>query len=255
MSNLLDTALAASGGVAAWRAAREIVVTGQLGGLVLRLHSDYNDDPVRQLRISTDRPHVVVTPYPNDGRCGIFAGDEVRIESADRSQVLQQRQAPRTYFFKFPANLRRQLYWDDLDVLYFTGYAIWNYFLTPYLLTFPGVETEEIESDVSGQRKLVARFPEGFHTHSHEQVFTFGDDGLLLHFNYGFDLVGKWAKVIHFCEGYRSFSEPSGGGSISLATVRRAMLVDDVVLRRLRMLLAKKSLGMWGDISNVELVT
>lgn len=254
MSNLLDTAIEASGGLAAWKAVSEIIVTGRLGGLVLRLHSEFDDDPVREIRIATDRPQVMVIGYPSAGKRGIFTGDSVRIETADGSQLLKQRQAPRTYFFTFPWSLRRKLYWDDLDVAYFTGYAVWNYFLTPYMFTFPGVHTEEIESDVPGQRKLLVRFPESFHTHSQEQIFTFGEDGLLRHFHYGFDLLGKWAKVIHFCEGYRSFKHSSGIPSISLSTVRRAMLVDDLFLRRLRMMLFKKSLGMWGDISNIELV-
>ena len=30
-------------------------------------------------------------------------------------------------------SLRRQLYWDDLDFIYFGGYATWNCLLTPFL--------------------------------------------------------------------------------------------------------------------------
>jgi hypothetical protein len=254
-SSLLDFALEASGGIAAWQAAREIVVTGQLGGLVLRLHSEFDDDPVREIRIATDRPYVVVIGYPSAGRRGVFTGDEVRIESADGSQVLQRRQNPRSYFFKFPANLRRKLYWDDLDVAYFTGYAVWNYFLTPYLLTFQGVEAEEIEPDELGRRRLVAHFPEGFHTHSREQIFTFGNDGLLDHFHYVFDIMGKWAKVIHYCESYKSFAEDNEGAKISFSTVRRAAFEEDRFLLRLRMKILKKSFGMWGDISTIQVVT
>lgn len=255
MNALLDTALEASGGLAAWQAVREVVVTGRLGGLVLGLTSEFDEDPVRELRIATDRPQVVFSRYPGDGRRGIFAGDEVRIESADGSQLLGFRRNPRRCFSSFPWSLRRRFYWDDLDVLYFTGYAVWNYFLTPYLLTFPGVETSEVAPDAEGRRTLAVVFPENFHTHSREQSFTFGDAGLLHHLRYTFELVGKWARVIHFCQDYRSFALPHGGNSIHVATVRRATLAGDVFLRWLRMRMAKRTLGMWGDIYNVELVS
>jgi hypothetical protein len=35
--------------------------------------------------------------------------------------------------------------WDALQVGYFISYASWNYLTAPFLLTYPGVQTRELE--------------------------------------------------------------------------------------------------------------
>jgi hypothetical protein len=34
--------------------------------------------------------------------------------------------------------------WDNLHLFYFSGYAMWTYLTTPFLLKLPNVRTEEI---------------------------------------------------------------------------------------------------------------
>src|SRR3546814_4504928 len=41
--------------------------------------------------------------------------------------------------------MAREYPWDLLHLAYFCGYAGWNYLTTPFLFTYPGFETEEIE--------------------------------------------------------------------------------------------------------------
>ena len=77
---------------------------------------------------------------PDPGRRGVFERGAVRIESDD-GEVLAERDDPRAAFRR----LRRNLWWDDLDLLYFAGYALWGYVSAPFIFTRPGFEVEEIE--------------------------------------------------------------------------------------------------------------
>ena len=49
-------------------------------------------------------------------------------------RVIAQRLDPRAAFH----GLRRQYRWDDLDFIYFAGYATWNYLVTPFLFLRDG---------------------------------------------------------------------------------------------------------------------
>ncbi len=52
-------------------------------------------------------------------------------------QVIASRSSPRSSYVGY------DLYspWDVLQVGYFLSYAMWNYLTTPFLLTYPGVQT------------------------------------------------------------------------------------------------------------------
>jgi len=111
--------------------------------------------------------------FPAAEQRGIFTPECVWIE--DRAgRIIAERNAPRAAFRSF----RHSVWWDALDLLYFAGYASWNYFTTPFLLTTENVETKEIEPwPENGEvwRRLVVRFPETIPTHCREQIFYLGD--------------------------------------------------------------------------------
>jgi hypothetical protein len=117
----------------------------------------------------------------------------VRVES-DAGEPLASRAEPRAAF----ADLRHNVWWDDLDTLYFAGYAIWNYLNTPFLLAGEGFETEEIEPR-DGCRRLAARFPDGVPTHSRDQVFAYDDELKLVRHEYTAEPFGGWARAVHLC--------------------------------------------------------
>jgi hypothetical protein len=119
----------------------------------------------------------------------VFEGDRVRITGQDPAE----REDPRRHF---PGG-RRALWWDRLDALYFAGYALWNYFTTPYLLT-------RIETREEG-RRLHAVFPPDVPTHSREQTFHFDERGLLERLDYTAEVFGGWAKAQHVCREHRTF--------------------------------------------------
>jgi hypothetical protein len=185
---LLDRALAAHGGLERWEQATEVRATVHGSGLLFLARGQR--DPGGSFVARAHEPHVVAERFDRPGWRGISTPDRVRIETLDGALV-DERADPRA---AFRHSLRRQLRWDDLDLLYFAGYAMWNYLTAPFLLARPGVQTRQLDD-----HRLAVMFPFGIPTHSREQVFHFGDDGLLQRLDYTADVVGPYAKAAHLC--------------------------------------------------------
>jgi hypothetical protein len=122
----------------------------------------------------------------------VYERDSVWIES-ESGEVVERRDDMRR---RFPGG-RRLLWWDSLDAIYFVGYALWNYFATPLLLT-------RCEAHERG-RALFVRFPPEIPSHARTTKFTFDDDGLLVRLDYTAQVFGEWARAKHLCSGHRSF--------------------------------------------------
>src|SRR5215831_8490211 len=84
-------------------------------------------------------------------------------------------------------------------MLYFTSYALWNYFTTPFLLTQPGIDVSET------WQRLQVRFPSTIPTHNAEQVFYFNEKGLLQRLDYITEVAGG-GIASHYCFDHASFS-------------------------------------------------
>ena len=156
------------------------------------------------MRISTTKVQTILSPFPSSGRRGIFQGDTVWLES-DNGKILTERSNARSAFHSF----RHLFWWDNLDLLYFAGYALWNYFCTPFLFQRPGFEVTEIEPWEERDerwRRLKVIFPSDIPTHCREQIFYFDAKGLLRRLDYTANVFGKWAKAAHYCWEHRDFS-------------------------------------------------
>ena len=164
--------------------------------------------------VSLRTPHVVASPYPEPGRHGIFDNGDVRIET-DAGELVAERRNARAAF-----GGRRNIWWDDLDLLYFGGYALWGYVGAPFIFTRPGFEVTEIEPwRERGEQwpGLRVRFPADIPAHSREQSYYFGPDGLIRRNDYTAEVFGGWAKAAHYCWDYREF------GGIMVPTRRVAL--------------------------------
>lgn len=213
IQSVLDKAIAAHGGADLWRG---------MGGLEAQLSADgflfsaKGRPALRHMRMwaSATEPRFTFYDYPRPAWRGEWIGDaEVRILDAD-GRVAARRERPRTAF----RGLRRQFRWDELDFLYFGGYATWNYLTTPFLFLRPGFEFEllaPVEGAQGRLARLAATFPADIPTHSRRQVFYFDEQGLLVRLDYTAEVVGGWARAAHFCEDYRDF------GGLKAATKRR----------------------------------
>jgi hypothetical protein len=164
--------------------------------------------------VSTKEPRAVLAPHPEPGKRGVFERGDVRIETHD-GRVIEERRNARAAF-----GGRRNIWWDDLDLLYFGGYALWGYVVAPFIFTRPDFEVEEIEPWREGGEEwpgLRVRWPETLPAHSREQRYYFGPDGLIRRNDYTAEVFGGWAKAAHYCWDYRDF------GGFKVSTRRAAM--------------------------------
>jgi hypothetical protein len=190
---LLEEVLDAHGGLARWEEATTLTARVRSGGFAFASRFTGRGLRAFEADVSTREPRSVLTPYPRAGTRGVFTPGEVRIES-DAGETLARRTDPRSAF----RDLRHNFWWDDLDALYFAGYAVWNYLTTPFLLAGEGFDVKEIEPR-DGCRRLAARFPDGVPTHSRDQVFAYDDDLRLRRHDYTAEPFGGWAKAAHLC--------------------------------------------------------
>jgi hypothetical protein len=202
--DLLDKAIEAYGGLNRWKTIEEIVAHIRSGGAAIPLRFKFGAFKSYEARISTTEPRITFSPFAGKRNRGVFLGDRVRIES-ETGQILAKRANAKTAFSSF----RHNLYWDNLDALYFGGYAIWNYFSAPFLFLREGFKIREIDPwKESGQtwRRLHVSFPPNIPTHSREQVFYFNSDGLIMRLDYTAEVFGGWAKAAHYCSDHKNFS-------------------------------------------------
>jgi hypothetical protein len=130
----------------------------------------------------------------------IFEPHRVVIERADGSR-LDARNDPERSFDGHEVETP----WDDVHVAYFSGQALWTYLNTPFLYSWPGFHTQEIspiEVDGEAWRRLKVRFPDYIKSHTHEQIFCFGPDGLLRRHDYTVDILGG-ARGLNYASDYR----------------------------------------------------
>lgn len=204
MSNidpLLERIIDAHGGADLWRSTDGIEAELSVDGF---LFTTKRRPPLLRTRVwaSTRDPHFVFHDYPRPGLRGELLGDEeVRILDAG-GQVIARREQPRTAF----RGLRRELYWDDLDFLYFGGYATWNYLTTPFLFMRPGFGFELLSPNKDGTARLRVTFPPDIPTHCRQQVFHIAPDGRLARLDYTAEVVGGWAHAAHICSDYANFN-------------------------------------------------
>ncbi len=202
-ASLLEQVINAHGGLERWQSAGELAVQHTSGGVAFAAKFQGRTLPKELARVSTALQRTVITPYPRPGRRGVFERGAVRIET-DGGRLRAQRLDPRSDLRR----LRHRLRWDKLDLLYFTGSALWNYMATPFIFATPGFELQELEPWKEGEevwRRLAVTYPAELHTHSRQQVFYFSADGLLRRLDYTAEEFGPRAKAAHYCFDHREF--------------------------------------------------
>ncbi len=101
-------------------------------------------------------------------------------------------------------------------MLFFCGFSVWNYLMTPFLLAHPDVRIAELppwhEQDQQW-RRLRAQFPPAFVTHCREQTFYF--DAALLQRRTDHDLLGM--PIAQYSWAHQTFD------GIVVPTLRRSL--------------------------------
>jgi hypothetical protein len=154
---------------------------------------------------STREPRLSFHDFPGSGLTSELIGDrEVRIVGGD-GRPTATRLNPRSAF----GGLRRMISWDALDFIYFGGYAVWNYLVTPFLFLRDGFQFQVLEPREGARPpclRLQVTFPNDIPTHCRKQVFCFDETRRLRRLDYTAEVVGRWAHAAHHCENYRDFA-------------------------------------------------
>lgn len=213
MSTLLDFAIAAHGGWDRWQQLNTLTAHVSIGGGMWHLKGW--PDVFADARVSIDPHHQYseYTPFQKAGLHTLFESSRVAI-IADDGNVIEERPSPREAFEGHVVTTP----WDALHLVYFSGYAMWNYLTTPFLFKLPGFQVEEIEPwDENGEtlRRLKVTFPADIHSHTREQTFYFDSVGLLRRQDYCADIMGSGATSAHYVSDHETF------GGIVFPTKRR----------------------------------
>ncbi len=218
MLPLLSEALAAHGGLDRWRRYQTLSATVVTGGAFWGIKGLVQDSDPRRITLTLDHQWATLAPFGAPDWRTVFRPDRMAIcDSSDR--IIAERDDPRSAFAGHGVDTP----WDPLHRAYFSGYALWTYLTTPFLLAEPDVVVTAIapiEQDGEVCRGLRARFPARIATHSAEQDFYFGPDGLLARHDYHVDVAGGLAAA-HLVS---DFVEVAG---FRFPTRRRAYRRDD----------------------------
>lgn len=197
MHPFLSEILEKNGGLRPWQDHEALTVRITFGGLAFAARWNRKGGQERNCRVFLHEQKTILEDYPRRGCRGIFTPELLRLETM-AGEGLAERENPRPLFF----TLRRQLWWDDLDLLYFAGYAIWNYFVMPWLLTWQGLEIQNISERIKGDetwRELTVTFPPGIATHCPRQVFYFDEHCRLCRHDYDPEVFASRARAAHYC--------------------------------------------------------
>lgn len=204
MDQLLEEVINAHGGLDRWERVSQLRAEMSMGGPIWAAKGWAGALDHETITVDADRQHSVIEPFLGPDQRAVFdvADERVTIEnSAGRPPVT--RAHARDHFRSYV----RSTPWDEHDVGYFVGYALWTYLTAPFLLTYPGVQAWEIEPWVeAGQtwRRLQVIFPPAVATHSTKQTFYFDHKLLQRRTDYSPSVLGS-SLIGHYTSGHRTF--------------------------------------------------
>jgi hypothetical protein len=190
-NGLLDSAVTAHGGLERWEDIESVRLEASITGGVWHLKG--RPDVLKEVVITaTTGQERLTMDFPGQDKRSIFEPGRIVMETA-AGEMVEARDDPVAHF----AGQSAETPWDDIDVAYFSGEALWTYLTAPFLFTYPGFNfSEEPEpwlEDGEEWRRLRVEFPDSVASHTREQTFYFGADGLLRRHDYTVDILGGTA--------------------------------------------------------------
>jgi hypothetical protein len=199
MIDLLDHAVAAHGGLDRFNQFKTVSASLVNSGALWSLKGQAG---VPSTHVTVDL-HQEQASFQLPNQRVVFTPQRVAIET-NEGAVVAERAHPRAAF----AGHTLETPWDVLDRFYFSGYAMWTYLTVPFSLTWTGFEVTEIEpwqEQNETWRRLSVRFPTCIASHSTEQTFYFGADGLLRRHDYKVEIAGN-TPAAHYVSDYKNVS-------------------------------------------------
>ena len=199
MNDLLKLALTAHGGLDRWNTLTKVQVRAAITGAIWYVKG--KPDVLKDVVITAQTHKEYLTmDFPGQDKRSVFEPQRIVMETQD-GKALLRRDKPITSF----EGQQRETPWDDIHVAYFSGEALWTYLTTPFLYTYPGFVTEELDPwQENGEqwRRLKITFPDSIASHTREQISYFGPDGLLRRHDYTVDILGG-ATGANYASEYR----------------------------------------------------
>jgi hypothetical protein len=212
MSHLLESVVAAHGGLDRWNQVKSIAVNASITGAIWSVKS--KGDALKDVRFEVDTTRELLTmDFVGQDKRSVFEPSRVVIQRHDGA-LIEARGDPERSF----DGHQLETPWDDIHLAYFSGAALWTYLNTPFLYTWPGFVTEEIAAiEVDGEtwRRLKVTFPDHIKSHTRQQISCFGPDGLLRRHDFTIDILGGATGLLYATD-YRDVD------GIVIPTTRRA---------------------------------
>ena len=203
MNDLALLAINAHGGLDRWGQMKSCSARLLNGGVLWGLK--YREGVIADVNVRVDlrREWASHQPFTAPDLRTSVEPQRVAIETI-AGKVVKERLRPRESFTGHLLNTP----WDDLQLAYFIGYAMWTYLNTPFLFAIPGVETEEMQPwQENGEtwRRLRVAFPPSIATHSAVQTFYFDKTGLLKRHDYDVEISGG-SPAAHYVSDFKEVS-------------------------------------------------
>jgi hypothetical protein len=132
VSDLLEQAIAAHGGLDRWNAFRNVSLDLSVGGALWDFKGQTGLFADAANEADIHRQRATLGRFGAPDRRVQFAPDRLVLET-ERGEVIEVRDNPRAAF----AGHDNQSPWDRLHAAYFDGYALWTYLTQPFLYQLP----------------------------------------------------------------------------------------------------------------------
>jgi hypothetical protein len=198
MTDLLDRALKAAGGIERWNALSTVTARVSWGGPYWEMRGHPGLAGTDLVVADLHRQHIVSAQQPA-GRTVIFDKDaeHLLIAGLDGSITDDEHDLRPT----FPSD--PGAHWSRAQAAYFRSYGLWHYLAEPYLLAWKGVTTREAvpwTGDGETWRVLEAAFPASLDTQSAVQRYYYDNQARLRRVDYE-PVVAGGVPVAHYIRG------------------------------------------------------
>ncbi|WP_321840786.1 hypothetical protein [Paraburkholderia bannensis] len=203
MNALAQSIIDAHGGLTQWRKFSKIRADLSQGGALWSLKGKGGILDQTSVTVATDRQWASHAPFGTLADHTEFTGDTISLlnESGD---ILETSGTPRSSF----AGHTLETPWTSLQLAFFAGCAMWTYLNTPFVLAWPGVESEdagEWKEQDQIWRKVVVRFPDSLEVFSKVQAIYVDADNLVRRLDYDVEIAGNTPGA-HYVSDYTTVS-------------------------------------------------
>ncbi len=218
MNDLLAFAVNAHGGLGRWNAFNRLEAEVTIDGAIWHIKQQPGLLADKRVTIDTHEQRLTIAPFAGTETRSVFTGRRLVLEDLT-GKIVAARNNPCAAF----AGHRRETPWDKFHVAYFASEALWTYLASPFLYTYPGFQSEEIEpwcENGETWRRLRVTFPNRIASHTKVQIVHFGPDGIMRRHDYTVDILGGAAGA-NYPDGYRDVQ------GIMMPTRRRIYAYDE----------------------------